>query len=143
MRCVGALEQAATSLFVLASKSGTTIEPNVMAAEAMRRLRDAGITEPGSRFVAITDEGTALHRRAIDERFREVFVNPSDIGGRYSALSFFGLVPAALMGIDVERMLAHAREMEAACRTDAVDDESRARTWGADGGGARPTAATS
>ncbi len=52
-------------------------------------------------FVAITDEGTALAPRARAERFRDVFINPSDIGGRYSALSFFGLVPAALMGQDV------------------------------------------
>ena len=116
-----ALERADSSLFVLASKSGTTIEPNVMAAEAMRRLHAAGITDPGSRFVAITDEGTALHRRAAEERFREVFVNPSDIGGRYSALSLFGIVPAALMGIDVERVLALARVMENACRSDTVD----------------------
>jgi transaldolase/glucose-6-phosphate isomerase len=56
-----AFETQATSLFFLASKSGTTIEPNVMAAEAERRIRAAGITEPGSRFMAITDEGTALH----------------------------------------------------------------------------------
>jgi glucose-6-phosphate isomerase len=115
-----AMARADSSLFVLASKSGTTIEPNVMAAEAMERLRAAGIADPGSRFVAITDEGTALHRRAIDERFRDVFVNPTDIGGRYSALSFFGMVPAALMGIDLERMVALAREMEAACRQDTV-----------------------
>jgi glucose-6-phosphate isomerase len=115
-----ALAQADSSLFVLASKSGSTIEPNVMAAEAMQRLRSAGVSDPGLRFVAITDEGTALHRRAMDERFRDVFVNPSDIGGRYSALSFFGMVPAALMGIDVERMLTLAREMESACRQDAV-----------------------
>ena len=115
-----AMAQADSSLFLLASKSGTTIEPNVMAAEAMTRLRAAGIVDPGSRFVAITDEGTALHRRAAEERFRDVFVNPTDIGGRYSALSFFGLVPAALMGIDVERMVALAREMETACRLDTV-----------------------
>jgi glucose-6-phosphate isomerase/transaldolase/glucose-6-phosphate isomerase len=115
-----AMARAESSLFVLASKSGTTIEPNVMAAEAMERLRAAGVAEPGSRFVAITDEGTALHRRAIDEQFRDVFVNPTDIGGRYSALSFFGMVPAALMGIDVERMVALAKEMEAACRQETV-----------------------
>lgn len=115
-----AMAQADSSLFVLASKSGTTIEPNVMAAEAFQRLRAAGIADPGSRFVAITDEGTALHRRAADERFRDVFVNPTDIGGRYSALSFFGMVPAALMGIDIERMVALAREMETACRQDTV-----------------------
>src|SRR5688572_2684402 len=84
-----ALEPAATSLFIFASKSGSTIEPNVMAAEAQRRLRDAGIADVGSRFIAITDEGTALHDRAQAERYRDIFVNPTDIGGRYSALSFF------------------------------------------------------
>ena len=111
-----ALANAATSLFLLASKSGSTIEPNVMAAEAERRIREAGIADWGSRFVAITDEGTPAHQRAQAQRFREIFVNPSDIGGRYSALSFFGLVPAALMGIDVERMLTGASRMADACR---------------------------
>jgi glucose-6-phosphate isomerase/transaldolase/glucose-6-phosphate isomerase len=114
-----AMTRAATSWFIIASKSGSTIEPNVMAAEAQRRLRDAGV-EWNSRFIAITDEGTLLHRRAQDERMREVFVNPSDIGGRYSALSFFGMVPAALMGADVDRLVAAAREMEAACRAPHV-----------------------
>jgi transaldolase/glucose-6-phosphate isomerase len=111
-----ALGNAATSLFILASKSGSTIEPNVMAAEAKRRLLAAGHERWGSRFIAITDPDTALHRRAVDEGFRDVFVNPADIGGRYSALSLFGMVPAALMGADVERLLKGAREMEAACR---------------------------
>jgi glucose-6-phosphate isomerase/transaldolase/glucose-6-phosphate isomerase len=87
-----------------------------MAAEAGRRLVASGIADWGSRFIAITDEGTALHKRAQAERFREIFVNPSDIGGRYSALSLFGMVPAGLMGADVERLLAGAREMETACR---------------------------
>jgi glucose-6-phosphate isomerase len=108
--------RAATTFFVLASKSGSTIEPNSMAAEAERLLRDAGITQPGTRFAAITDEGTSLHRRALAGGFSEVFVNPSDIGGRYSALSFFGLVPAALMGIDLDAFLDPAREMIQACR---------------------------
>ena len=117
-----ALANGATSLFVLASKSGSTIEPNVMAAEARRRIIESGEPKWGSRFIAITDEGTALHRRAMEEEFRHIFVNPADIGGRYSALSFFGLVPAALMGADVERIVADAREMEAACRLPAVAD---------------------
>jgi glucose-6-phosphate isomerase/transaldolase/glucose-6-phosphate isomerase len=115
-----AFDQAKTSLFVLASKSGSTIEPNVMAAEARRRLEASGISDWGSRFVAITDEGTALHKRALADRFREIFVNPSDIGGRYSALSLFGMVPAALMGADVAAILDGAREMEAACRVTDV-----------------------
>jgi len=110
-----AMERADTSLFIFASKSGSTIEPNVMAAEARRRVEAAG-HEWGSRFVAITDENTALHKRAVAERFRDIFVNPSDIGGRYSALSYFGLVPAALMGADLDRLLAGARAMADACR---------------------------
>ena len=111
-----AMDHAEASLFILASKSGSTIEPNVMAAEARRRITAGGEARFGSRFVAITDENTLLHRRAIDEGFRDVFVNPSDIGGRYSALSFFGMVPAALMGADIERILTLAREMETSCR---------------------------
>jgi glucose-6-phosphate isomerase len=115
-----AMDHADASLFILASKSGSTIEPNVMAAEAGRRITAGGEARFGSRFLAVTDENTLLHRRAIDEGFRDVFVNPSDIGGRYSALSFFGLVPAALMGADVERILTLAREMEASCRAPAI-----------------------
>ena len=116
-----AMGRASTSLFVLASKSGSTIEPNVMAAEARRRIVAGGEPRWGSRFIAITDENTDLHRRAADEGFREIFVNPADIGGRYSALSFFGMVPAALMGADVERIVAGARAMETACRGRAVE----------------------
>jgi transaldolase/glucose-6-phosphate isomerase len=115
-----ALDKPETSLFVVASKSGSTIEPNSMAAEARRRVLAAGHAEWGSRFIAITDDNTQLHRRALQDGFREIFVNPADIGGRYSALSFFGLVPAALMGVDLERFVSAARDMEAACRmTDA------------------------
>ena len=117
-----ALARPTTSLFVLASKSGSTIELTAMAAEAERRVREADVIKPGSHFVAITDEGTALHRRALDRRFREVFINPADIGGRYSALSFFGLVPAALMGINMSALLASARAMADQCR---VEDPRR------------------
>ena len=113
-----AMARPATSMFLLASKSGSTIEPNALAAEAERRVREAGVADPRSRFVAITDEGTPLHRCALDQRFREVFLNPVDIGGRYSALSFFGMVPAALMGIDVHALLSSARAMADACRAD-------------------------
>ncbi len=93
------------TLYVLASKSGTTIEPNALAAHFRGRLEHAGIANWGSHFLAITDPDTALAGLATAERFRDVFLNPSDIGGRYSALSFFGLVPAALMGIDVASLL--------------------------------------
>ncbi|HEX7139726.1 MAG TPA: hypothetical protein VF219_17875 [Vicinamibacterales bacterium] len=105
-----AVRHAATSpdrtLYLLASKSGTTIEPNVLAAHFKQRLIDAGVARWPAQFVAITDEGTELHRRAQAEGFRDVFVNPSDIGGRYSALSFFGMVPSALMGQNVQALVA-------------------------------------
>ena len=97
---IDAVIEVRRTLFLLASKSGGTIEPNSMAAHFKARLESAGLPRWAAHFAAITDDGTALHRRAVGEGFRDVFVNPSDIGGRYSAISFFGLVPAALMGHD-------------------------------------------
>ena len=99
------------TLYVLASKSGTTIEPNSLAAHFQRRLVDGGIANWASRFIAITDGGTELERRAHAEGFRDVFINPSDIGGRYSAVSFFGMVPAALMGQDIDALVTWALAM--------------------------------
>jgi glucose-6-phosphate isomerase len=103
-----------TTLYLLASKSGTTIEPNSLAAHFRQRLLDAGVTRWSDHFVAITDPDTDLDRRARAEQFRDVFVNPADIGGRYSALSFFGMVPAALMGQDVGAIVGWALAMLAA-----------------------------
>jgi glucose-6-phosphate isomerase len=117
-----AMANARDTMFVLASKSGSTIEPNVLAEEARQRVIAEGHTKWGSRFIAITDQDTALHRRAITEEFRDVFVNPSDIGGRYSALSLFGMVPAALMGLDLDELLSGARAMEQACRVERAID---------------------
>lgn len=111
-----AFAHAETSLFVVASKSGSTIEPNVLAAEARRRVESAGHAPWGSRFIAITDPDSPLHVEARDQHFREIFLNPPDIGGRFSALSFFGMVPAALMGLPLDRLLHHARAMADACR---------------------------
>ena len=93
------------TLYVLASKSGTTIEPNALAAHFARTLQDAGVRDWATHFVAITDADTPLDRRARAEGFRDLFINPSDIGGRYSALSFFGLVPSVLMGQDIEALI--------------------------------------
>jgi glucose-6-phosphate isomerase len=105
----GAVRAVATTpsrtLYLLASKSGTTIEPNSLAAHFQRTLTDAGVARWADHFVAITDEGTDLARRAAAEQFRETFINPTDIGGRFSALSFFGVVPSALMGQDIEALV--------------------------------------
>jgi glucose-6-phosphate isomerase len=103
-----------TTLYILASKSGGTIEPNSLAAHFRERLEGAGVANWAEQFVAITDEGTVLATRAREERFREVFINPSDIGGRYSALSFFGMVPAALMGQDLSALVSRGQAMVAA-----------------------------
>lgn len=101
----------AQTLYILASKSGGTIEPNSLAAHFRARLEGAGIANWSDHFVAITDEGTDLAKRARTERFRDMFINPSDIGGRYSALSFFGMVPAALMGQDLGKLIAGGLSM--------------------------------
>src|SRR3989441_1266785 len=103
------------TLFLVASKSGTTIEPNALSAYFRERLAAAGVERPGRHLVAITDEGTALHELAQHDGYRDIFVNPSDIGGRYSALSFFGMVPASLMGLDMNGLLAWGRGMALLC----------------------------
>jgi glucose-6-phosphate isomerase len=95
----------ARTIYLLASKSGTTIEPNSLAAHFQRVLQEAGISDWAKHFIAITDDETPLSSRARQEGFRHLFLNPFDIGGRYSALSFFGLVPAALMGQDIQALL--------------------------------------
>lgn len=116
-----AFAHAETSLFIVASKSGSTIEPNVLAAEARRRVESAGHAPWGPRFIAITDPDSPLHVEARDQHFREIFLNPPDIGGRFSALSFFGMVPAALMGLPLDRLLHHARAMADACRNSETE----------------------
>ena len=96
-------------LFIIASKSGSTTEPNVFYKfwyEEVSKLRE----DPGQNFVAITDPGSPLVDTAAKLKFQRTFLNQSDIGGRYSALSYFGMVPAALMGLDVRRLLEGARQ---------------------------------
>jgi len=102
------------TLFIHSSKSGGTIEPNSLAAHFRRVLEEARVPQWADHFFAITDEGTELHRRAERDGYRDIFVNPSDIGGRYSAVSYFGLVPAALMGQNLEAIVDWAQAMLAA-----------------------------
>ncbi|MPZ70969.1 MAG: glucose-6-phosphate isomerase [Actinobacteria bacterium] len=99
------------TLFLVSSKSGGTIE-TMSLYRYFRRLA------PPDRFAAITDPGTSLQALGEAERFRRVFINPPDIGGRYSALSLFGLVPAALLGIDLGALCASASAAADECRKD-------------------------
>ncbi len=96
------------TLFIVASKSGSTIEPTSLFSFFYEIVKGIKRDSAGENFVAITDPGSSLASIAGQRGFRRVFVNPSDIGGRFSALSFFGLVPAALSGIDISRLLFHA-----------------------------------
>ena len=95
-------------LFVIASKSGSTTEPNVFYKywydEVSKRLEN-----PGENFIAITDPGSPLVETATKLKFHRTFLNQPDIGGRYSALSYFGMVPAALMGLDLRKLLDAGR----------------------------------
>ncbi len=97
------------TLFIVASKSGTTIETLSHMAYFWEKAPD------GRRFIAITDPGTPLETQARERGFRRVFVNPPGLGGRYSALSYFGLVPAALTGVDIGAVVESAHEMMHAC----------------------------
>ncbi|MBI5208938.1 MAG: hypothetical protein HY927_03085 [Elusimicrobia bacterium] len=112
-----------TTLFIVSSKSGSTIEPNCMLEYFFSKAAKARGSKAPTPFVAITDPGTSLEKLARERRFRKVFLNQPDIGGRYSVLSNFGLVPAALMGIDAGRLLERARR--------AADDPDQGLRLGA------------
>ncbi len=106
----------AHTLFLVSSKSGGTIE-TLSFYKYFRDLVEQAIGKgsAGQNFVAITDEGTPLARLAEESAFRRIFLNPSDVGGRYSVLSYFGLLPAALMGIDIMSLLGRVDSMREKC----------------------------
>ncbi len=106
----------ARTLFIVASKSGGTVEVASMERFFWEHMTAALGADAGRHFVAITDPGTALQSLAETRRYREVFINPPDIGGRFSALSLFGLVPAAVIGAPVDALLAGGAAMAEGCR---------------------------
>ncbi len=114
------------TLFLVASKSGGTIEVMSLFAHFEALVRSAKGNRGGGQFVAITDPGTSLVELAQRKGFRHTFLNPADIGGRYSVLSYFGLVPAALIGIDVKTLMARAYAMATACRHDSIEQNPAA-----------------
>lgn len=111
------------TLYLVSSKSGSTIEPMLLARLAWENVTTRiGEERAASRFVAITDPGSELEKKALDEGWRAIFHGSPDVGGRFSALSVFGLVPAALVGLDVETLLAGAAIEERRCSTDSMDN---------------------
>jgi transaldolase/glucose-6-phosphate isomerase len=108
------------TLFIVSSKSGSTLEPNILMQYFMQQVKAAiGVDQAGSRFVAITDPGSSLQAIAERERFRHVAFGEPSIGGRYSVLSDFGLAPGAAMGLDVGKLLATTQVMVRSCAASA------------------------
>ena len=109
------------TLFIVASKSGSTLEPNCFKQYFFDRVSQIS-DEPGKQFVAITDPGSKMEQIAKDDGFRYIFYGDPEIGGRFSALSAFGLTAAAAMGLDVGILLNRASEMVEACRSTDVNE---------------------
>ncbi len=112
------------TLFIVASKSGTTPEIAAFSQYFFAEVQGHKGERAGEHFIAITDAGTPLERIGGEAKFRHIFLNPSDIGGRYSALSFFGMVPATLIGLDVLRVLESADRMARACGSEVSPREN-------------------
>jgi transaldolase / glucose-6-phosphate isomerase len=119
------------TLFIVASKSGTTTEPLMFYRFFFNRLREIKGDRAGENFVAITDPGTLMEEMARGDKFRRIFLNPPDIGGRYSALSFFGMVPAALQGFDFKTLLDRAERALHACMHYVPAEDNPAARLGA------------
>ncbi len=104
------------TLFIVSSKSGSTLEPNIFKQYFFDRVQQIlGSQSTGNRFIAITDPGSKLQQIAEEDGFRHIFFGVPSIGGRYSALSNFGMVPATAMGVDVTKFLDYAEEMVHSC----------------------------
>jgi transaldolase / glucose-6-phosphate isomerase len=115
----------ATTLFIVSSKSGSTLEPNIFKQYFFERVKQAvGADKAGSRFIAITDPGSKMQQVAEHDHFHHVFFGRPDIGGRYSALSNFGMVPAAAMGVSFKKFLDCTEEMVAACASSVPVEEN-------------------
>ena len=122
---VRAVEQAAPpekTLYIVASKSGTTVEPARFMDYFLGKVKKYKGDEAGEHFVAITDPGRPMLEKAKSLKFRKIFLNFEDIGGRYSALSYFGIVPAVLSGLDADRLLERAHKMADACALKTPDN---------------------
>jgi len=122
----------AKTLFFVSSKSGTTLEPNIFKQYFFEKTKEVvGEDRVGDHFIAITDPGSKLRQVAEQDRFRKIFLGVPTIGGRYSALSDFGLAPATAMGINVPLFLERTQEMVAACGADFPAGENPGAVLGA------------
>jgi len=113
------------TICIVSSKSGSTLEPNIYKQYFFERVRaKVGEKEAGNRFIAITDPGSKMQQVAEADKFRKIFMGVPSIGGRYSAISNFGMVPAALMGLDVAKFLKNTEVMVKACDASSAADSN-------------------
>jgi glucose-6-phosphate isomerase len=122
----------AKTLCIVASKSGSTLEPNIFKQYFFDRMQQVvGKDKAGDHFIAITDLGSKMQQVAERDKFRKIFFGLASIGGRYSALSNFGIVPAAIMGLDLAKFLQRTNEMVQACKPDVPADQNPGTVLGA------------
>ena len=116
IRATQAKVDVSKTLFIVSSKSGSTLEPNIYKQHFFEQTAKAvGADQAGSRFITVTDPGSKMQQVAETDKFRHIFAGVPSIGGRYSALSNFGMVPAAVMGLDVKKFLDRTQQMVIAC----------------------------
>jgi transaldolase / glucose-6-phosphate isomerase len=114
-----------STICIVSSKSGSTLEPNIYKQYFFEQIKKkVGANEVGNRFIAITDPGSKMQQVAERDKFRKIFFGVPSIGGRYSALSNFGMVPGAVMGMDIAKFLKNTQEMVKACGTSAATDKN-------------------
>lgn len=119
------------TLFIISSKTGRTIETNSLYMFFRSLLQNSLKQEPiGERFIAITDKDSPLHKIALEHHFRKIILNPPDIGGRFSVLSAFGLLPATLTGIDTELLIQRAKVMQRSCLQEVPIEKNPAALLG-------------
>jgi transaldolase / glucose-6-phosphate isomerase len=122
----------AKTLCIVASKSGSTLEPNIFKQYFFDRMQQVvGKDKAGDHFVAITDPGSKMQQVAERDHFRKIFFGLTSIGGRYSALSNFGMVPASIMGLDLSKFLQRTNEMVQACKPEVPADQNPGAVLGA------------
>jgi len=114
-----------STICIVSSKSGSTLEPNIYKQYFFERIaKKVGPKEVGNRFIAITDPGSKMQQVAEADKFRHIFFGVPSIGGRYSALSNFGMIPGALMGLDVAKFLKNTQDMVKACGANVAADKN-------------------
>jgi transaldolase/glucose-6-phosphate isomerase len=125
IRAIEAKVDLKSTICIVSSKSGSTLEPNIYKQYFFERVKaKVGEKEVGNRFIAITDPGSKMQQVAEGDKFRKIFFGVPSIGGRYSAVSNFGMVPAAIMGLDVAKFLKNTEEMAKACGASTASDSN-------------------